>query len=112
MGADYTAAIRVKSAKISMRPESSTAIAHIVRVSLLEKHRLPRGQDRLHSLSSKAKFNNELPEHSSSSFLPRGSGRASAVISGALVILALVFVAYRPILPGSFLMDDWRMVNA
>jgi Flp pilus assembly protein TadD len=31
---------------------------------------------------------------------------------GALVIFALVLAAYRPILPGSFLMDDWRMVKA
>ncbi len=28
-----------------------------------------------------------------------------------MVIFALVLVAYRPILPGSFLMDDWRMVK-
>jgi Flp pilus assembly protein TadD len=28
-----------------------------------------------------------------------------------LVIFALVLLAYRPILPGSFLMDDWRMVK-
>ncbi len=31
---------------------------------------------------------------------------------GALVIFALVLAAYRPVLPGSFLMDDWRMVKA
>jgi protein O-mannosyl-transferase len=30
---------------------------------------------------------------------------------GALVIFVLVLAAYRPILPGSFLMDDWRMVS-
>jgi tetratricopeptide (TPR) repeat protein len=29
-----------------------------------------------------------------------------------LVILALVLAVYRPVLPGSFLMDDWRMVRA
>lgn len=30
---------------------------------------------------------------------------------GALVILALVFIVYRPVLPGSFLMDDRRLVE-
>jgi tetratricopeptide (TPR) repeat protein len=31
---------------------------------------------------------------------------------GALVIFALVLAAYRPTLPGGFVMDDWRMVKA
>jgi protein O-mannosyl-transferase len=55
----------------------------------------------------------ELPEESISFSLPRRADRACGrIASGALVIFALVLAAYSPILPGSFLMDDWRMVNA
>ena len=45
--------------------------------------------------------------------MPRDASRAYGRLAlGALVIFALVLVAYRPILPGNFLMDDWRMVKA
>ena len=45
--------------------------------------------------------------------MPRGVDRASGRLAlGVLIIFALVLAAYLPILPGSFLMDDWRMVNA
>ena len=30
---------------------------------------------------------------------------------GSLVLFALVFIVYRPILPGQFLMDDWRLIQ-
>jgi Flp pilus assembly protein TadD len=54
-----------------------------------------------------------LPEQSISPSLPRDASRAYGRLAlGALVIFALVLVAYRPILPGNFLMDDWRMVKA
>jgi protein O-mannosyl-transferase len=44
--------------------------------------------------------------------LPRGADRACGrLVLGALVILALVLVVYRPILPGNFLMDDHRLVE-
>lgn len=33
------------------------------------------------------------------------------MLCGILIILALVFVAYRPILPGNFIMDDRRLVE-
>jgi Flp pilus assembly protein TadD len=66
----------------------------------------------LHSLSFRTENIKELPEQSISPSLPRGPGRAFGRLAlGALVIFALVLAAYRPILPGSFLMDDWRMVQ-
>lgn len=47
-----------------------------------------------------------------------GVGRASkagrsrlGLVLGALVIFALILAAYRPILPGSFLMDDRRLIE-
>jgi protein O-mannosyl-transferase len=55
----------------------------------------------------------ELPEDSISLSLPRAADRISGRLAwGVLIIFALVLVVYRPILPGSFLMDDWRMVKA
>ncbi|HXR08666.1 MAG TPA: hypothetical protein VN765_15120, partial [Candidatus Acidoferrum sp.] len=39
-----------------------------------------------------------------------GQGRLALVL-GLLFIFALVFVAYRPILPGTFLMDDRRLIQ-
>ena len=39
-----------------------------------------------------------------------GGGRLGLVL-GALLIFALILVAYRPILPGSFLMDDRRLIE-
>jgi protein O-mannosyl-transferase len=73
---------------------------------------LPNGQDGLDSLFFQTEIFKELPEQSISPSLPRGPGRAYGWFAlGALVIFVLVLVAYRPILPGSFLMDDWRMVK-
>ena len=64
------------------------------------------------SLVCREKIVKELPEESISPSLPRGADRACGRLAlGALVIFALVFVAYRPILPGSFLMDDRRLVE-
>jgi Flp pilus assembly protein TadD len=52
-------------------------------------------------------------EESISPSLPRSPGRAIGRLAlGALVIFALVLAAYRPILPGSFLLDDRRLVQA
>ena len=42
--------------------------------------------------------------------LEAGESRLGLVL-GALLILALVLAAYRPILPGSFLMDDRRLIE-
>ena len=42
--------------------------------------------------------------------LAAGQGRLALVL-GLLIIFALVFVAYRPILPGTFLMDDRRLIQ-
>ena len=39
-----------------------------------------------------------------------GEGRLALVL-GVLFIVALVFIAYRPILPGTFLMDDRRLIE-
>ncbi len=39
-----------------------------------------------------------------------GEGRLALVL-GALCIVVLVFIAYRPILPGTFLMDDRRLIE-
>jgi protein O-mannosyl-transferase len=71
------------------------------------------GQVRLHSLFCGPIIAKKLPEESISPSLPRGADRACGRLAlGALIIFALVLVAYLPVLPGSFLMDDWRMVNA
>ena len=42
--------------------------------------------------------------------LETGEGRL-ALLAGALFIVLLVFIAYAPILPGSFLMDDRRLIE-
>jgi len=78
----------------------------------LEKHGLSRGQDRLRSIFCRTEIINELPEDSIPPSLSRGAGQASGRLAlGALAIFALVLVAYRPILPGNFLMDDRRVVD-
>ncbi|HLX94495.1 MAG TPA: tetratricopeptide repeat protein [Verrucomicrobiae bacterium] len=38
--------------------------------------------------------------------------RRLRLILGALIIFALIFIVYRPILPGSFLMDDSRLIGS
>jgi Flp pilus assembly protein TadD len=69
------------------------------------------GQDRLHSSSFPSKIIQQLSEQSISS-APHGPDRAWGRLAlGALIIFALVLVVYRPILPGSFLMDDRRLVQ-
>jgi tetratricopeptide (TPR) repeat protein len=73
---------------------------------------MSRGQDGLHSLIFQNNVINELPEQSIALSSPRGPARAWGRLAfGALIIFALVFVAYRPILPGSFLLDDRRLVE-
>ncbi len=42
--------------------------------------------------------------------LEAGEGRLT-LLAGALFIVLLVFIAYRPILPGTFLMDDQRLIE-
>lgn len=42
---------------------------------------------------------------------PPGTTRRLGILPGVLVILALVLAVYRPILPGSFLMDDARLIG-
>jgi protein O-mannosyl-transferase len=52
-----------------------------------------------------------LLEESTLPSLPRDADRVSGrLVLGVLAIFALVLVAYRPILPGSFLMDDRRLI--
>jgi hypothetical protein len=38
--------------------------------------------------------------------------RRLRLVLGALIIFALIFMVYRPILPGSFLMDDSRLIGS
>lgn len=65
----------------------------------------------LHSRLFRTKIAQAL-EDSTSLSSPRDTGRATGrLILGALVIFALVLIVYRPILPGSFLMDDRRLIQ-
>lgn len=43
--------------------------------------------------------------------LTTGAGRRRRFIAGVLIILALAFLAYRPVLPGNFIMDDRRLIE-
>jgi hypothetical protein len=38
--------------------------------------------------------------------------RRLRLIAGALAIVALIFAVYRPIMPGTFVMDDARLIGA
>jgi protein O-mannosyl-transferase len=58
----------------------------------------------------RTKFNG-LPQESTSSFMPQEPRRTWSLIVGALVIFALVLLVYRPVLPGSFVMDDRRLIE-